>query len=569
MYHRKAAKELHPGCCQTLYFMQKNFKLLGLFLCAIFAPFLANAQRAANIIPKPQQVVVLKQAPVTITRKSTIFFNEPFTAQASYLQELLQAQLGIKLATKKLAIGETAAEGIYLKHNPAIATRNEMYVLQAGNGSITLSAQDINGIVYGQQTLLQLLPITPGKAITVEPVKITDFPQFAYRGMHLDVVRHTFPLEFVKKYIDYLAFHKFNNFHWHLTDDQGWRIEIKSYPKLNSVGSWRDSTLIGHFFDKPVRYNPKRYGGFFTQEEVKEVIKYAQVRGINIIPEIDIPGHSRATIAAYPEFSTRPDTTWNVAFTWGMYNRQNNVLAPTPETFKFLKTVFEEVADLFPSQYIHIGGDETSKMWWKASPQAQQFIKKHNLKDEKGLQTYFIEQVAGYLAKKDKKIIGWHEILEGDLDTTAIVMNWADDKKGAEAAMKKHPVIMTPLKPLYFNLYQAKTKADSLQIPGYNPLDAVYNYNPLPAQLKGKPEAKYILGAQGNVWTEYIPTVENLEYMVFPRMTALSEALWTNPKQKNFEDFKRRLQQHMVPRYKNWNANYFADYANWTVKSLP
>ncbi|MDX5436360.1 MAG: beta-N-acetylhexosaminidase [Pontibacter sp.] len=539
--------------------------ILAAALLAVYHTCLAQA--ALNIVPKPQQVVVLNQKRTEIDHKTTILYDQAFAAQAVYLKELLLAQTGQNLSIAPLNKSQRTKSVIILQHDPAAANRKEMYVLEAGNGTVTLKAQDINGIVYAIQTFMQLVPLEKEKDFHIEPVKIVDYPQFSYRGMHLDVVRHTFPLEFIKKYIDYLAFHKFNTFHWHLTDDQGWRIEIKSYPKLNSIGSWRDSTLIGHFFDKPVKYNPERYGGFFTQEEVKEVIKYAQVRGITIIPEIDIPGHSRATIAAYPEFSTHPDTTWNVAYTWGMYNRQNNVLAPRPETFKFLKTVFEEVADLFPSPYIHIGGDETSKKWWKASPQAQAFIKQHNLKDEKGLQTYFVKQVADYLAKKNKKIIGWHEILEGKLDTTAIIMNWSDDKKGVEAAMLHHPVIMTPMNPLYFNLYQSKSKADSLQIPGYNPLDAVYNYNPVPAALQGKPEEKYILGAQGNVWTEYIPTVEQVEYMIFPRMTALSEVLWTNPKQKNFEDFKRRLETTVIPRYKYWDANYFKDYQKWTLKN--
>ena len=547
--------------------MKKTSLRLMLAVAMLTVYHTCIAQSALNLVPKPQQVVVLNQKRTEIDHKTVILYDKAFAAQAVYLKELLLAQTGQNLSIAPLDKSQKTKSAIILQHDPAAANRKEMYVLEAGNGTVTLKAQDINGIVYAIQTFIQLAPLEKEKDFNIEPVKIVDYPQFSYRGMHLDVVRHTFPLEFIKKYIDYLAFHKFNTFHWHLTDDQGWRIEIKSYPKLNSIGSWRDSTLIGHFFDKPVKYNPERYGGFFTQEEVKEVIKYAQVRGITIIPEIDIPGHSRATIAAYPEFSTHPDTTWNVAYTWGMYNRQNNVLAPRPETFKFLKTVFEEVADLFPSPYIHIGGDETSKKWWKASPQAQAFIKQYNLKDEKGLQTYFVKQVADYLAKKNKKIIGWHEILEGKLDTTAIIMNWADDKKGVEAAMLHHPVIMTPMSPLYFNLYQSKSKADSLQIPGYNPLDAVYNYNPIPAALQGKPEAKYILGAQGNVWTEYIPTVENVEYMIFPRMTALSEALWTNPKQKNFEDFKRRLEQKMIPMYKYWDANYFKDYQRWTLKN--
>ncbi|MBC5992067.1 beta-N-acetylhexosaminidase [Pontibacter cellulosilyticus] len=545
--------------------MRSNFfrTLIILCLSIILAP--AQAQDASDIVPKPQQVIQLKQKPVEVDHETVIYYDSPYAVQASYLKDLLQAQTGLALRVQPLQKGKKQKDAIILQHAPEAANKKEMYVLESGNGTVSIKAQDVNGIVYGIQTLLQLVPLENEKDFKVDAVKILDYPTFAYRGMHLDVVRHFFPLEFVKKYIDYLAFHKFNNFHWHLTDDQGWRIEIKSYPKLNSISSWRDSTLIGHFKSEPARYDPTRYGGYYTQDDVKEVIQYAKVRGINIIPEIDIPGHSRATIAAYPEFSTHPDTTWNVAYTWGMYNRQNNVLAPRPETFEFLKTVFGEVADLFPSPYIHIGGDETSKLWWKASPQAQEFIKKHNLKDEKGLQTYFIEQVSDYLKAKNKKVIGWHEILEGDLDTSAVVMNWADDKNGAAAAMRKHPVIMTPGKPLYFDHYQSQNPNDSLAIHGYNPLDAVYNYNPMPTALRGKPEARFILGAQGNVWTEYMGSPAKVEYMVFPRMTALSEVLWSNPQNKNYQDFLRRLEETVIPRYKRWGATYFKDYRDWTI----
>ncbi|TPE46061.1 beta-N-acetylhexosaminidase [Pontibacter mangrovi] len=546
--------KLHP--CKLLLVL-----VLGLTSC------LAQGQRANSIIPKPQQVTVLKGQPVKLSAKSIVYYEAPFERQAVYLQDQLKSQTGLQLNISKLSNAKNLPKGIVLKYDTVAANRPEMYVLKSGNGTVTLRAQDKNGIVYGVQTLLQLLPLEQSRTLSVEPVTIKDYPRFAYRGMHLDVSRHIFPLEFIKKYIDYLAFHKFNNFHWHLTDDQGWRIEIKSYPKLNSIGSWRNATLIGHFKDQPARYDSTRYGGFYTQDEIREIIAYADQRGINIIPEIDIPGHSRATIAAYPEFSTKPDTTWNVATTWGMYNRQNNVLAPRPETFKFLKTLFEEVADLFPSPYIHIGGDECSKMWWKASPQAQEFIKSHNLKDEKGLQTYFIEQVSDYLAAKDKKVIGWHEILEGDLDTTAIVMNWADNKTGADAALRGHYVIMTPGKPMYFDHYQSQDPNDSLAIHGYNPVDAVYNFNPMPDELQGKPAARYILGAQANVWTEYMGSPAKVEYMVLPRMTALSEALWSAPEAKNYNDFKRRLEQNLIPRYKFWGANYFHDYSRWTIDS--
>lgn len=549
----------------TLASMIHHFFGTLLLLSLLFSALPAESQQAAAIIPKPQQVSPVQERAVRLNSKSHIYYQAPFASQAAYLQGLIKAQTGLALPLQQITSNTGSLEGIILLQDAAAVQRPEMYILHSGNKAITIKAQDVNGIVYGSQTLLQLLPLENRRGLRVEPVEIIDYPQYAYRGMHLDVSRHMFPLDFIKKYIDYLAFHKFNTFHWHLSDDQGWRIEIKSYPKLNSVGSWREATLIGHFKDQPARYDSTRYGGYYTQDQIREVIAYATQRGITIIPEIDIPGHSRATIAAYPEFSTHPDTTWNVATTWGMYNRQNNVLAPHPETFQFLKTVFHEVADLFPSPYIHIGGDECSKMWWKASPQAQEFIQANNLKDEKGLQTYFVEQVSDYLAQKNKKVIGWHEILEGDLDSSTIVMNWADAKTGAAAAMRKHPVIMTPGKPLYFDHYQTKNPNDSLAIHGYNPLDAVYNFSPMPDELQGKPEARYIMGAQANLWTEYISSPAKVEYMVFPRMTALSEVLWSDPRQKDFEDFKRRLEQTVIPRFKRWGTAYCTEYADWTI----
>ncbi|WP_460891164.1 beta-N-acetylhexosaminidase [Rufibacter soli] len=518
-----------------------------------------------NIVPKPVSFTATGDRPVEIDKHTVIIADTNYREQAVYLQELLQNQIGLALeiATPQTKLGRHTR--IMLLHDSVEANRPEMYWLEAGAHYIRLKARDVPGMVHGIQTLLQLLPLKQVKEVKLPTVEIKDYPRFAYRGMHLDVSRHIFPMAFLKKYLDYLAFHKFNNFHWHLTDDQGWRLEIKSYPKLTSVGAWRNSTLIGHFKAEPARYDSTRYGGFYTQDQVREIIKYAAVRGINVIPEIDIPGHSRAIIAAYPEFSTKPDSAWQVANTWGMYNRQNNVLAPNPATFKFLETVFGEVADLFPSEYIHLGGDECSKIWWKASPSTQAFMQANGLKDEKELQTYFIKKVAGYLAAKNKKIIGWHEILEGDLDTTAVVMNWRSDKEGIEAARRNHRVIMTPGSPLYFDAYQSKDPNDSLAIHGYNPLDAVYNYNPVPAELKKARLDKYIMGAQGNVWTEYMETPSKVEYMVFPRMTALSEVLWTDPAKKDYVDFKRRLKGFILPRYQAWGSGYFKDFERWTA----
>ena len=547
--------------------MPKLLSSLAVLLLVTLAACTSGFSQAPNnIVPKPVSMVTSGKSPVKVSATTVIVADPVFQEQAVYLQGLLQQQIGLRL--KVVQNTEPAGSGsqIFLRKDAAAAPRPEMYELTSGQNQITIKANDVPGVVHGLQTLVQLLPLqNVTTAVEVAAVEIKDYPRFSYRGMHLDVSRHIFPVAFIKKYIEYLAFHKFNTFHWHLTDDQGWRLEMKSYPKLNTVSAYRNSTLIGHFKDTPARYDSTRYGGVYTQQEVKEIVKYAAVRGITVIPEIDIPGHSRAVMAAYPEFSTRPDTTWQVANTWGMYNRQNNVLAPNPATFKFLETVFSEVADLFPSEYIHIGGDETSKMWWKASPSAKAFMKANNLKDEKELQTYFIKQVAGYLAKKNKKIIGWHEILEGKLDTTAVVVNWGGAKEGIEAARKHHRVIMSPGKPLYFDAYQSKDPKDSLAIHGYNPLDAVYNFNPVPAELKAQNLDRYIWGAQGNVWTEYMEYPSKVEYMVFPRMTALSEVLWTPPSQKDFADFKRRLNQAILPRYRFWGAGYFKDFEQWTA----
>ncbi|WP_242927598.1 beta-N-acetylhexosaminidase [Pontibacter vulgaris] len=524
------------------------------------------AQSVDDIVPRPVEVKKSRRGHVSIDGKAQIVFDKQFTDQAGFLKEMLAAQTGLNLQSN--LNGQSTGKvkhHIRLLFDAKAISKAEMYTLTVKGKDITIRAKDTAGMVYGIQTLLQLFPLKQVEKVKVPDVAITDYPRFAYRGMHLDVVRHMFPLEFIKKYIDYLAFHKFNTFHWHLSDDQGWRIEIESYPKLNSIGSWREATLIGHFKDTPARYDSTRYGGFYTKNEVREVIKYAAVRGIRIIPEIDIPGHSRATIAAYPEFSTRPDTTWNVATTWGMYNRQNNVLQPNPATFKFLKTVFQEVAELFPSEYFHLGGDECSKIWWKADSVSQQFIKDHNLKDEKGLQTYFIEQTAGYLQEKGKKVIGWHEILEGDLDTSAIVMNWGGEKEGIAAATRKHKVIMSPGKPLYFDHYQSKDPNDSLAIHGYNPTESVYNFEPVPDALRQQKLDSYIIGAQANVWTEYIGSPAKVEYMIFPRMTALSEVLWSPKEKKDYEDFKRRLKTAIIPRYNFWKSAYFKGFETWTT----
>lgn len=530
------------------------------FICILlFIVAIVQAQQALNITPKPVTVKVLENSGATIKNGAVISTPAIFTQQAIYLQEQIKNQCGINLTVKE---GNSGTIQLQLDEK---LSQPEMYQLNIENGTVILKAKTVKGIINGMQSVLQLLPLQKTAAANISACIITDYPRFTYRGMHLDVVRHFFPVSYIKKYIDYLTFHKFNTFHWHLTDDQGWRIEILSYPKLNSVGSWRDSTLIGHFKDTPAVYEHKRYGGFYTRKEVKEVITYAAVRGITIIPEVDIPGHSRATITAYPELSTNPASAWGVAATWGMYNRQNNVLAPNPATFEFLQKIFHEIADLFPSPYIHLGGDECSRMWWKQSESTQAFMKKNNLKDETALQTYFIEQVSKYLKEKNKKVIGWHEIMEGKLDTSTIVMNWNNDAKAIEAASKGFNVIMTPGVPYYFDHYQSKDPKDSLAIKGYNPLEAVYKYDPVPASIEKKGLAGKILGGQANVWTEYMGYSTKVDYMVLPRMTAISETLWTPAKQKNYTDFLRRLKTQLIPRYQYWNSSWFNNFEVWTA----
>lgn len=373
--------------------------------------------------------------------------------------------------------------------------------------------------------------------------------------MHLDVSRHFFDVAFVKKYIDYLAMHKLNYFHWHLTDDHGWRIEIKKHPKLTDIGAWRNGTIIGLY---PGTGNDGlRYGGYYTQEEVKEVIDYAAKRYITIIPEIETPGHSMAVLAAYPELGTTPRKKYEVAQTWGIFNKFNNVLQPTEQTFRFLEEVLTEVMDLFPSPYIHIGGDECSKIWWKESALSQKIIKEKGLKDENGLQSYLIRRIEKFVNGKGKTIIGWDEILDGGLAPNAIVMSWRGEKGGIAAAKKKHKVIMTPENFMYFNHAQFM-KEDSLTATRYVPLKNVYDYEPIPTTLTTQ-ESKYIWGAQGNLWTEYIANPAKAEYMLFPRLDALSEVLWSPKGKKDFTDFQQRLRTQLQ-RYNRLKVNYPKNY---------
>ncbi|MDP5092104.1 MAG: beta-N-acetylhexosaminidase, partial [Polaribacter sp.] len=403
---------------------------------------------------------------------------------------------------------------------------------------IKISAKSSKGAFYAVQSLLQLLPPkTTSKSIAIQCLEIKDEPKFVYRGMHLDVSRHFFSVDFIKKYLDLMAMLKMNTFHWHLTDDQGWRIEIKKYPKLQEIAAFRKETLIGHFSDEPQQFDGKKYGGFYTQEQIKEIVSYASERQITVIPEIEMPGHSQAAIAAYPELGCTGKQI-EVATKWGVFE---DIYCTNENTFKFLEDVIDEVIPLFPGKYIHIGGDEAPKTQWKNCIHCQNLIKKEGLKDEHELQSYFITRMEKYINSKGKLIIGWDEILEGGLAPNATVMSWRGIQGAIDAAKQKHTVVLTPNSHCYFDYYQSDNEAEPLAIGGFLPLEKVYDFNPIPDELSTD-ESKFVLGVQGNVWTEYLSTPEKVEYMVFPRAIALAEVVWSSSENKNYTDFIHRLE---------------------------
>ncbi len=424
----------------------------------------------------------------------------------------------------------------------------EGYKLSVTPIQINIKAATAQGFFYGVQSLLQLLPTEVFSSTTLKTkvtwrvpcVEIDDNPRYAYRALHLDASRHFQPVSFVKKYIDLMALHKMNNFHWHLTDDQGWRIEIKKYPKLTEIGAWRKETLIGHSSDLPQKFDGQRYGGFYTQDEICDIVAYANERFINIIPEIEMPGHALAALAAYSELSCDSTKKYEVATSWGVFE---DVFCPSDTTFSFLQDVLTEVMALFPSKYIHIGGDECPKEAWKKSAFCQDLMKKEGLKDEYELQAYFIQRIEKFLNSNGRSIIGWDEILEGGLAPNATVMSWRGTEGGIKAAQQDHDVIMTPGSYCYLDTYQADPETEPLAIGGLITLENIYAYEPTPEVLNTQ-QAKHILGAQGNVWTEYMRTTDQVEYMVFPRAIALAEVLWSPKNRRNYDNFVTRLQTH-------------------------
>ena len=497
-----------------------------------------------QIIPVPNSITHSKSHFI-LNENTGITSNEDFEVSTRFLKTFIEKGSGIKLK-----FGE---EINFIKDS---TIHPEAYVLNISDKYIKIKASSDKGAFYAVQTLRQLMPSSledgsyKDEKIRIEAVFIEDQPQFSYRGMHLDVGRHMYSVDFIKKYIDALAMLKMNTFHWHLTEDQGWRIEIKKYPKLQDVAAYRDETLIGHYSDQPHQFDGKKYGGYYTQEEIKDIVTYAQERFITIIPEIEMPGHSQAAIAAYPELGCTGAQV-NVAEKWGVFEE---IYCTKDETFNFLEDVLDEVLELFPSQYIHIGGDEAPKTRWKACSSCQARMKSEGLKDEHELQNYFITRMEKYLNSKGRQIIGWDEILEGGLAPNATVMSWRGTEGAIEAAKSGHKVVMTPTSHCYFDYYQSDNEDEPIAIGGFLPLEKVYSFNPIPKELTDK-ESKYVLGAQGNIWTEYMPTEKQVEYMTFPRILAMSEVLWSTYKSKDYRDFVKRL-ENFHERLDVLNVNY-------------
>lgn len=535
-------------------------KLFLLILVGIFSTYNSNGQTASySVIPAPQMVNTDGQDSFLLKKNTIIAYpkgNELLKRNAEFLSEYIGQATGSVPAIRTYTKERKANNTIILALDSTVKNK-EGYILTTTSKSIRISGQTANGVFYGIQTLRKAIPATAQKAeISLPAGEIKDEPRFSYRGMHLDVCRHFYPVEFIKRYIDLLALHNMNTFHWHLTEDQGWRIEIKKYPKLTEIGSIRSKTVIGKAGSG--KYDNAPYGGFYTQEQAKEIVKYAQERFITVIPEIDLPGHMLAALAAYPELGCTGGP-YEVCPDWGIFD--DVLCIGNDKTLPFLEDVLAEIIEIFPSKYIHIGGDEAPRTRWKECTKCQARIKNEGLKADKEhtaedrLQTFCMTHIEKFLNGKGRQIIGWEEILKGDVAPNATVMSWRGIQSGIKAAQMGHDVIMVPKNHCYFDYYQAKdTKQEPLAIGGFVPVENVYNLNPVPDELTAE-QQKHILGAQANLWSEYIPTTQQVEYMVLPRMAALSEALWTQPQSKDYGSFLQRL-PWLVKLYQRDGFNY-------------
>lgn len=516
------------------------------------------AQNKLNLIPYPQKVQ-LSQGEFVIPRAFVLNGNLP-KEETDYFKKRIGSQLEFQYAQK--------GDDIHLTNSiipPASGAeaeqKKEYYSIEISPKQIHIKSYTKQGYFLALQTLIQIIEQYKDDK-KIPAMNIEDQPKFAWRGMHLDVCRHFFTVDEVKQYIDYLAMYKLNTFHWHLTDDQGWRIEIKKYPKLTQIGSKRKESMIGAYVDNT--FDGKPYGPYFyTQEQIKDVVQYAQDRHITVVPEIEMPGHALAALSAYPELACTKGP-FEPATKWGVFD---DVFCPKEETFTFLENVLDEVIKLFPSRYIHIGGDECPKTRWKECAHCQKLIKKNNLKDEHGLQSYFIHRIEKYVNSKGRKIIGWDEILEGGLAPNAAVMSWTGVNGGIEAAKSNHFAVMTPGAYCYFDHYQGDPQSEPNAFGGFTPLEKVYSYNPIPSELTAE-QAKYILGVQANLWTEYVLDFKHVQYMIFPRLMALSEVGWGTSDPEKYKEFENRVINHFKV-LDEMKVNYAKSIYNITGKVVP
>lgn len=528
-------------------------KFLLLLLCM---PLLAVASiQPVHIIPDPVHIEYL-DGDFVIDENTTLQFNrrdQDMVQLADFLAGYING-----ISAYRPVYHRKADNAIILEIGDDPELGAEGYRLKVTPENITISANDRKGIFYGMQSIFQTLtPVRTNAALVVPGMQIIDYPQFGWRGMMLDVSRHFFPPETIKQFIDLLASYKLNVFHWHLTDDTGWRIEIKRYPLLTELGAWRVDRVDKPWPERePVRDGePATYGGYYTQEQIREIVAYARMRNITIVPEIELPGHSVAALAAYPEFSCTQKP--QIVHAGGPYPEgiQSAYCVGNEDVFTFLENILLEVMELFPSEFIHIGGDEVEKSQWRNCERCQARIQAEGLADEDELQSYMIRRFDEFLTSHNRRLIGWDEILEGGLAPGATVMSWRGERGGIAAARMGHDVVMSPGFPLYFDHYQAGPEGEPIAIGGMNTLKNVYDYDPVPAELT-EDQGKFVLGAQANIWTEYITTVSHLQYMFLPRMLALAEVVWSPAENRNWEDFNRRLDGWHFRKFNKTGLNY-------------
>ena len=534
--------------------MELKGKLLAVtFFMIVFVNSLCAG--TINIVPVPSEVTEGKG--VFNLNNGTLILIDGTNGTseiAALFAEKIRQSSGIILETRDYNAAFPKNNSIVFTTLGAdVALGPEGYTIDITETNVYIKAVSGNGFFYGFQTLLQLLPAdiekqgSGQKTYSMPAVSIKDKPRFRYRGMHLDVGRHMFPVEFIKKYLDLMAMYKLNTFHWHLTDDQGWRIEIRKYPKLTQIGSVRKGTQIG----KTEQSDTIPYGGFYTQEQAREIVAYAASKYITIIPEIEMPGHSVAVLSAYPSLACTPGP-FEVRTQWGVSD--DILCAGNDSVFTFLQDVLTEIMDIFPSAYIHIGGDEAPKARWENCTKCQSRMKAEGLKDETELQSYFIKRIEKFLVSKKRRLIGWDEILEGGIAPEATVMAWRGIQAAIDAASQGHDAIMTPVDYCYFDYYQGDPTTEPEAIGGYLTLKTVYSYDPVPPILTFE-QSQHIIGVQGNVWTEFLKTPDAVEYMIFPRIIALAEVAWSQQNRRNWDDFISRM-DNQFPRLDYLDVKY-------------